>query len=458
MKELWKYALATLSPALTAVALLAFILAGLPPRAAALPSYARQTGLPCSRCHITFPELTEFGREFKLNGYTLTATDSPHVTANDKGREAGLWLNQNLPVSVMFQIADSVLNKTAPGSQNGTVEFPQQFSLFLAGALTDHIGSFIQATYTGTDNHFGLDNTDLRYANFRQIGGKQLVYGLDLNNNPTVEDLWNSTPAWGFPWASSDSAPSPAAAALIDGGLAQDVGGAGAYALFDHHWYGALFGYRSMHLGGPVPVNGTGFDVNITGTAPYWRGAWQANWNKGKDYLELGFYGLHANTVPNAVAGLRNRYFDQAVDFQQEHRFGRDLLTTHGTCIYQRSTLDAFVAAGSASNPKDVLRTCRADSIYHFGTRVSLGAGGFGTWGTADPLLFAPAATSGSASGKPTSSGYQVQVGYWVRQNVELSASWRGYLRFNGGTTNYDGSGRNASQNDTIYLNAWLMF
>ena len=35
----------------------------------AVPSYARQTGLPCSGCHYTPPELNPAGRKFKLLGY-----------------------------------------------------------------------------------------------------------------------------------------------------------------------------------------------------------------------------------------------------------------------------------------------------------------------------------------------------------------------------------------------------
>src|SRR5271165_5489921 len=37
----------------------------------ALPSYARQTGQECAACHNGFPELTPYGRQFKLNGYTF---------------------------------------------------------------------------------------------------------------------------------------------------------------------------------------------------------------------------------------------------------------------------------------------------------------------------------------------------------------------------------------------------
>src|SRR5437868_10722834 len=37
-----------------------------------VPAYSRQTGLACSSCHYQFPQLTPFGRQFKLNGYTLS--------------------------------------------------------------------------------------------------------------------------------------------------------------------------------------------------------------------------------------------------------------------------------------------------------------------------------------------------------------------------------------------------
>src|SRR5216684_3279215 len=39
------------------------------PSAQALPSYARQTGQECAACHNGFPELTPYGRLFKLNAY-----------------------------------------------------------------------------------------------------------------------------------------------------------------------------------------------------------------------------------------------------------------------------------------------------------------------------------------------------------------------------------------------------
>ena len=87
----------------------------------------------------------------------------------------------------------------------------------------------MQVTYDSQGDHFSWDNTDIRYANHGgNLFGKPITYGITLNNNPTVEDLWNSTPAWGFPFVGSNVAPGPSAGALINGGLAQDVAGVGA--------------------------------------------------------------------------------------------------------------------------------------------------------------------------------------------------------------------------------------
>ena len=65
------WAATPLRRALALLALLAAWLAASP--AHALPSFAQQTGLPCSQCHsIAFgPALTAYGRQFKLNAYSL---------------------------------------------------------------------------------------------------------------------------------------------------------------------------------------------------------------------------------------------------------------------------------------------------------------------------------------------------------------------------------------------------
>src|SRR5580704_11025244 len=180
------------------------------PEAHAVPSYSRQTGLSCATCHFAPPELTPFGRKFKLEGYTFTT--KPTVTDDSKDHKSGLQLLEAFPLSVVFDTSFTSTKSPQPATQNGNFEFPQDASLFLAGSWGSHVGSFAQVTYDTKADHFSWDNTDIRYAdNSRHLFDKPLTWGVTLNNNPTVEDLWNSTPAWGFPWTSTDVAPSPSA-------------------------------------------------------------------------------------------------------------------------------------------------------------------------------------------------------------------------------------------------------
>ena len=42
--------------------------------------------------------------------------------------------------------------------------------------------------------------------------------------------------------------------------------------------------------------------------------------------------------------------------------------------------------------------------------------------------------------------------------NTRFSVQYVGYTRFNGGTTNYDGAGRKAGDNNVLYLLGWVAF
>ncbi len=428
-----------------------------PPRAWAVPSFARQTGLPCSGCHYNPPELNPAGRRFKLLGYVDRGGDTKTVAADSSKTHAGLDLLASLPLGLMFETSFSSTKSPVPATQNGNFEFPQDVSLFLSGAWTSHVGSFLQVTYDTQADHFSIDNTDVRYANKTKLNGKELVYGVDFNNNPTVEDLWNSTPAWGYPWVASDVAPTPGASAIVNGTLGQDVAGIGAYAMWNNHLYLDAAIYRSDHVGGTQPNPGVGSAFNIRGIAPYWRIAWQEL--TAKTQYEIGGYGMHMRSTPNAVSGLEDDYTDWAADAQVDRTlFRKDVLSFRGTYIRENSDLLASLAAGAASQSAHHLNTLQSNIEYHFGNRYTGTFGWFDTSGTADALLFAPSAVSGFANGSPRSAGYIANVSYWPWQNLQLAAQYTGYTRFNGAATNYDGSGRHANANNTIYLDARFLF
>jgi hypothetical protein len=441
-----------------------------PPKAEAVPSYARQTGLACSGCHYTPPELNPAGRRFKLTGYVDRADETKVVKAEGSKKGSTLDLLASLPLSVMMDVSftatKSLLPDTSspstplPTTQNGSFELPQDISLFLAGAWTSHVGSFLQTTYNAQKDHFTSDNTDIRFANKTKLSGKEFVYGFDLNNNPTVEDLWNSTPAWGYPWVASDWAPTPAAAPIIQGHLAQDVAGFGAFGMWDNHLYLDVAGYRSEHISGPQPNNGVASSgVNIRGLAPYWRVAWQQL--SGKTQFEVGTYGMHLRSTNGAITGSggatlpTDSYTDWAVDTQIDRTlFRKDVLSFRATYIRENNDLLSTPAARGSHR----LNTVLANAEYHLGNKYTGTFGWFNTTGTTDATLFGPAPVTGSANGDPRGAGYIANISYWPWQNLWLSAQYTGYTRFNGGTTNYDGSGRNASANNATYVNIKFLF
>jgi hypothetical protein len=85
-----------------------------------------------------------------------------------------------------------------------------------------------------------------------------------------------------------------------------------------------------------------------------------------------------------------------------------------------------------------------------------------------DMGLHAPGPVSGSLTGSPDSRGYIIQLEYvpfgklesFARPylNVRLGLQYTGYSRFNGGGSNYDGSGRSASDNNTLFGFFWFLF
>src|SRR6478752_4287264 len=100
-----------------------------------VPSFSRQTGLACSACHYQFPQLTPFGRMFKLNGYTLTSLSTIGQPGDTTGRES-LKLATIPPLAAMVVTGLTQTARAQPEAQNGTVSFPQQLSLFVAGQIT----------------------------------------------------------------------------------------------------------------------------------------------------------------------------------------------------------------------------------------------------------------------------------------------------------------------------------
>ncbi len=420
-----------------------------------IPSFSRQTGLACSACHTSFPQLTPFGRLFKLNGYTMTAQQTVHTQQDSAGGQS-LRLDLIPPVSAMVISSLSSVRRQVPDQQNASMAFPQELGLFIGEAITPKVGTFLQLTYDPAEGGISIDNADIRFADHTSVGGKDVLYGFTVNNSPTVQDVWNSTPVWGFPYVSSDVAPTPMASTLVDENLGQQVVGVGSYALWNNLLYTEVSLYRSAFQGGPVPVDGSAENA-IHGVSPYWRVALQHSLAGGQ--IEVGTYGIISHLVPSGFQGPQDRYSDYGFDAQFDKMLpDGGSFVAHGTGIVEHRQLDATAADGGATNVSSNLSTFRADGTYYTSSRVGFSAGLFSTTGDTDPLLYPSDPVSGSATGSPNSQGYLLQLSFMPWLNTRLGLQYVGYTKFNGASHNYDGAGRDAADNNTLYLMTWLVF
>ena len=214
-----------------AFGLLVLALTALPRSALAVPSYARQTGLACEACHTVFPQLTPFGRAFKASGYTLFNTLKVAGHQQDKAEHA--VAERSSPSLGDGHGFDQLRRQGKRCRHRARLPpiFRSSLSLFYAGRIADNVGAYMQLTYDDQSGTIGIDNTDIRFADVATFDGHSVIYGVSLNNNPTVQDLWNSTPAWGQPFIGSPALQGPAAATQIEGAMAQFVAGLSAYVL-----------------------------------------------------------------------------------------------------------------------------------------------------------------------------------------------------------------------------------
>ncbi len=420
---------------------LASLLAAASLPAHALPSYARQTGEECAACHVGAfgPQLTAHGIKFKLGGYTDSDGKAGHV-----------------PLSSML-LANwthtSTDNAAPPAHFNANNNLAlQEASLFLAGKLTDHIGSFVQTTYNGIDRVYGLDQMDLRYARTFERGGKDLLFGASFNNNPTVQDPFNSSATWRFPFTSADLAPAPAVSPLIDGGLAQGVLGATAYALWDGSFYGELGGYRSMSAS---MINKLGdSDVGkLKGTAPYVRVGYMKDMRK--EMFAVGLFALSADLDPNRTPGAGyDKYRDIGVDATYQFLGDRkNIYTLHGSYTREKNTLDVSAPGDGTGR----LSSLNLNASYFYDQTYGLSLGLFDTRGNNN----APLWNTVMGNNTPDSRGYTAQFDWtpWGKEsswnapwaNLRLGVQYTGYSKF-------DGASNGAGDNNSLSVFAWTSF
>ena len=430
--------------------------------AAAVPAFEQQTGQNCAACHVGGfgPQLTQFGREFKLGGYTLRMQNSVPLSA----MAVASYVHTNRAQQETL---------TEDSKTNNNLSFDEA-SIFLAGGLGSHVGGFAQVTYSGPDEAWAWDNLDLRAVGTGKLGGKDLTYGLSLNNNPTIQDSWNTLPGWGYPYTESDYAPGPDTAPLISGGLGQAVLGLTAYAWLDSRFYLEAGGYSTLSRGALRSLGSNPDDAGqIHGVAPYGRAAFQTDLAGGT--FEVGAFALQASIFPgrDRSSGRTDRYTDYGLDTSWIKPIGSDTFTLNGRYMHEKRSLDATCLLGMDDGSIDegplsscangTLNEVRVDASYYWHNEIGVTVSPFSISGSSNPFIY-----SGNRTSKPDSSGVEFQIDgtpfgkgnspFGPRFNLRVGAQYTLFRKFNGARSNYDESGRDAADNNTLRLFSWIAF
>lgn len=424
-----------------------------PRDALALPSYAQQTGMPCAQCHtVAFgPQLTPYGRQFKLNGY--------------------VWGNSevHVPLSLMTVLGETHTSadlSEAPEHYGTNDNFAMnELTGFLAGRLAPHLGAFVEAAYSGVERKLAWGAFDVRSAWTGTLGSKGYVAGVTLNNNPTVTDLWNSSPVWSFPYTGSELAPTPAAAPLLYDGISERVIGPSIYIMLDNHYYLEAGTYKGLghSLLGKVGLSDDD-NLHMSGLASFWRAV--AQFDRGPHDFSVGLTGLNSKLRPDSSVPEKDSYSDIGLDGSYQFSNGPHAFTANVALVHETRHLHNSFATEASDAVSNKLTSKRFDMTYGYQQTWAGSLGLFSTSGTRNTGLYAPADTEGSANGSPDSSGYTLQLEYipWGKQdsparpwaNARFGIQYTGYRKFNGGRNDYDGSGRSASDNNTLFLFAWF--
>ena len=480
------------SPAWVIVALLLTTL--LPDSAQAIPAFNRQTGQNCVACHAggQFPELTPYGRLFKLTGYTIG--------------------QRGLPISAMAVVSVSKVANTAK-SDDPAADFQKDgkpilatASLLLSGKVTDNIGAFAQITYDpyavshadgSFSGHSNADNIDLRYADRFISGQRDPILGISANNNPSVSDPWNTAGAW----MQYVPVPSPTGSRFIDGntpypgyGSGGNIAGLSAYAFWNTSVYAELGGYGSARgltsfmSAGIANANKT----RLRGINPYWRLAYNHEW--GAHSLMLGSAGMdaqvYADPLDTSDAANTHRYRDLSVDAQYQYLLDPHAVTaqwvyTSNLHRYPPSMAGQAVAfVDTAGNPlantnaSDTNHLMRGKLTYVYQARYGGSLSLFNLTGSSntayltagldpgsltvnpEPTATAPStrAVDGNRTGSPATRGLTLEAFWTPLQTLRVGVQYTAYSRIAGASKNYDGFGRNASDNNALFLYTWVAY
>ena len=407
-------------------------------QAHAVPSFARQTGSDCAACHIGAygPQLTPYGIKFKLGGYT---------DGNGKS---------NVPLSAMVVLDSSKYkekNESTEAYDSKSKTGMAEASLFVAGKLAEHVGSFLQVTNSGIEHHTGIDQADIRVTGNANLGEHEALVGVSFNNNPTVQDPFNTLNVWSYPYTGSDRLSYPGSE-LTSAGIEQRVLGVNAYTLIDNSYYAELGTYNSLspslqsRLGAgryPDPEGAPGEAFPSLSNAPYWRLGYMKDlrtraWNVGL----MGFSGTLKNRLDSTET---TRFNDYGLDGGYQFLGNREhVVTVNGSWLREK--------VNDSTNGEYTTRNLKLATSYHY----------LNTYG-ATVGYFKGHSSNTSVVASNSGTLYQLDWTPWGKES-SWNAPWANlrlglqYVRFNTSSDIDTSLGQKTSDLNSWRLFAWTSF
>jgi hypothetical protein len=425
------------------IVLLSFLAILLPMQSYAVPAFARQTGQNCVACHAggQYPELTPYGRLFKMTGYTIGA--------------------RTVPLSVMGVVSSSSISNAPPGTAKSVEPIFATGSLFIAGKITDYIGTFTQITYDpyAVDNgdgsfsgHTNADNIDIRFADHIVTDKHDWIYGVSLNNHASVTDPWNTAASW----SQYVPVPSPTSSQFIDGTAPyanfpwdDNVAGINAYVFWNRTVYADVGVYRSADKALSFLSAGNNAPLQLSGSNPYVRLALSHDW--GPHNLMIGTTAMTAKVYDDPTdisdSATISQYRSQGFDSQYQYLLDPHTVTVQLTSMKtEHAYSDAFYSTAANPGVSDTTTASRAKFTYTYQAKYGGSLSFFNLTGTANN------------QGDPSTSGMTYEAFFIPKQNIRIGAQYTTYSTYQGASTNYDGAGRNASDNNSMFLYVWFAY
>jgi hypothetical protein len=294
--------------------------------------------------------------------------------------------------------------------------------------------------------------------------------------------------------------PSPTSSRFIDGaapypGYAAggNIAGVTAYAFWNRTIYAELGGYGTSR--GPFSFMHAGLHddevTKLAGINPYWRLAWNHEW--GPHSLMIGTSGMTARIYDNPLdtsdAATLHRTRDLTLDAQYQYLLDPHSVTAQLVLEHSRHRFPAaaanqpvgFVDANGDAlpNTNDVDRTnlLRGKLTYVYQAKYGGSIGFFSLRGptntanqtsgfspdtqtiTTDPEAAAPSQrVGGNFTGNPATRGATLEAFWTPVQYMRVGVQYTAYTRFNGSAHNYDGFGRNARDNNSLFVYLWAAY